>query len=87
MPTAAAAAPHPAVRLASAPRAPAHEARSSVTPPPRRSPAKFSNVHTLTLHFQGTFGPSQSEVTFIGLKGDHTEVCTPPPPNSPPPHV
>lgn len=38
--------------------------------------AKFGNVHTLTLHFQGTFGSDQSEITFIGLKGDFSEVGT-----------
>ncbi|KIZ03840.1 hypothetical protein MNEG_4118 [Monoraphidium neglectum] len=35
--------------------------------------AKFGSVHTLTLHFQGTFGSDQSEITFIGLKGDFSE--------------
>ncbi|KAI8468825.1 MAG: galactose-binding domain-like protein [Monoraphidium minutum] len=35
--------------------------------------AKFNGVHTLTLHFQGTFGSDQSEITFIGLKGDFSE--------------
>jgi hypothetical protein len=39
-----------------------------------RRVAKFGSVHTLTLHFQGTFGSDQSEITFIGLKGDFSEV-------------
>jgi hypothetical protein len=32
-------------------------------------------VHTLTLHFTGTFGGGdQSEILFIGLKGEFSEV-------------
>lgn len=31
-------------------------------------------MHSLTLHFKGSFGADFTEIHFIGLKGDFTEV-------------
>jgi hypothetical protein len=36
--------------------------------------AKFSGVHSLDLHFPGTFGSHQCEIHFVGLKGEYSEV-------------
>lgn len=36
--------------------------------------AKFNGVHSLDLHFPGTFGSDQSEIVFVGLKGEYSEV-------------
>ena len=36
--------------------------------------AKFNNVHTLTLHIPDNFGAHHTTLTFIGIKGDLTEV-------------
>ncbi|WIA37737.1 hypothetical protein OEZ86_014615 [Tetradesmus obliquus] len=35
--------------------------------------AKFSGVHSLDLHFPGTFGAEQCEIHFVGLKGEYSE--------------
>ena len=36
--------------------------------------AKFNGVHTLTLHIPENFGANHTTLTFIGIKGDLTEV-------------
>lgn len=36
--------------------------------------AKFGGVHSLDIHFPGCFEGSQSEVLFVGLKGEWSEV-------------
>ena len=36
--------------------------------------AKFNGVHTLTLHIPENFGADHTTLTFIGIKGDLTEV-------------
>lgn len=36
--------------------------------------AKFNGVHSLDLHFPGTFGSDQCEIHFVGLKGEFSEV-------------
>jgi hypothetical protein len=36
--------------------------------------AKFSGVHSIDLHFPGTFGLEQCEIHFVGLKGEYSEV-------------
>eukprot|EP00775_Hariotina_reticulata_P003144 gene3144-3421_t len=35
--------------------------------------AKFGGLHSLDLHFPGTFGADQCEVHFVGLKGEFSE--------------
>lgn len=40
--------------------------------------AKFNGVHTLILHIPENFGADRTRVTFIGIKGDFTEVGLPP---------
>lgn len=39
-----------------------------------RRVAKFNGVHSLDLHFPATFGADQSEIQFVGLKGEFSEV-------------
>ena len=39
--------------------------------------AKFNGVHTLTLHIPENFGADHTTLTFIGIKGDLTEVRLP----------
>ena len=39
--------------------------------------AKFNGVHTLTLHIPENFGADHTTLTFIGIKGDLTEVSLP----------
>lgn len=36
--------------------------------------AKFNGVHSIDLHFPESFGADQSEIHFIGLKGEFSEV-------------
>lgn len=36
--------------------------------------AKFNGVHTLILHIPENFGADRTRVTFIGIKGDFSEV-------------
>ncbi|KAF8058416.1 PITH domain-containing protein 1 [Scenedesmus sp. PABB004] len=35
--------------------------------------ARFNGVHSLDLHFPSTFGSEQSELLFVGLKGEFSE--------------
>ena len=35
---------------------------------------KFQGVHCLTLFFPGSLGADYTQIFFIGLKGEHTEV-------------
>ena len=51
------------------PPTPAHT-HTHAPPLNTQRPAKFSNVHSLTLHLKGAFSGTQSEVSFVGLKGD-----------------
>ena len=36
--------------------------------------AKFTGVHTLVLHIPDNFGADHTRITFIGIKGEFTEV-------------
>jgi hypothetical protein len=36
--------------------------------------AKFNGVHTLILHIPENFGADHTRITFIGIKGDFSEV-------------
>jgi len=36
--------------------------------------AKFNGVHTLILHIPENFGADYTRITFIGIKGDFSEV-------------
>ena len=36
--------------------------------------AKFNGVHTLILHIPENFGADHTRITFIGIKGEFTEV-------------
>ena len=36
--------------------------------------AKFNGVHTLILHIPDNFGADHTRITFIGIKGDFSEV-------------
>lgn len=36
--------------------------------------AKFNGVHTLILHIPENFGADHTQITFIGIKGEFTEV-------------
>lgn len=36
--------------------------------------AKFNGVHTLVLHIPDNFGADHTRITFIGIKGEFTEV-------------
>lgn len=38
------------------------------------SVSKFNGVHSLDLYFSGSFGADFSEIHFIGLKGEFSEV-------------
>ena len=41
-----------------------------------RSVSKFNGVHSLDLYFCGSFGADFSEIHFIGLKGEFSEVSS-----------
>ena len=41
-----------------------------------RSVSKFNGVHSLDLYFSGSFGADFSEIHFIGLKGEFSEVSS-----------
>ena len=36
--------------------------------------SKFNGVHSIDLYLKGNFGADWTEVQFIGLKGDFSEV-------------
>lgn len=37
--------------------------------------SKFNGVHSLDLHFPDNFGADATQINFIGLKGEFTEVA------------
>ncbi len=50
---------------------------AELRPPLQCRVAKFNGVHTLTLHIPENFGADHTTLTFIGIKGDLTEVSLP----------
>ena len=42
-----------------------------------RSAAKFNGVHSIDLYIPSNFGADQTQIHFIGFKGEYTKVSSP----------
>lgn len=41
-------------------------------------PARFSNIRSITLYIPAAQGADETRISYIGFKGEFSEVCIPP---------